>query len=225
MGAAARAGGVAVDGGAASRFREKGGRWRRVTNAATRFCPRARLGLSSFPMRGTLFTLMCCVCAVASAATVYKWVDENGITHYSDQPHQSAAKVDVQKQAPVGSVATKAPVADEATTPASVSPYSSCAIVSPTPDEVFLNTFSVPARLDVQPFLRGGDHVVVSLDGKPVDGLPAAATQFTLDQLDRGTHSVQAAIRDGSGKTVCSSGSVTFHVRQPSLHAPQRPRN
>ena len=29
------------------------------------------------------------------AATIYKWVDENGVVHYSDQPHQNAQKVDV----------------------------------------------------------------------------------------------------------------------------------
>ena len=171
---------------------------------------------------------MCCACAVAFAAapTVYKWVDENGITHYSDQPHQSAAKVDVQKQAPVGSVATQAPATANSTAEAASAPvYSSCRIVSPTPDEVFLNTFSVMTRLDIEPFLRGGDQVVISLDGKPVDGLPRGSNQFMLSQIDRGTHSVQAVIRDSDGKTVCSSDSVTFHVRQPSLLAPQRPKS
>jgi len=168
---------------------------------------------------------MCCVCVVASAATVYKWVDENGITHYSDQPHQSAAKVDVQKQAPIGSVATQAPAASGDSTGASAPVYTVCAITSPTPDQVFLNTFSVVAQLDIEPFLRAGDQVVLSLDGKPVDGLPRTAKQFMLNQIDRGTHSVQAVIRDSDGKTVCSSDSVTFHVRQPSLLAPQRPRN
>lgn len=178
-------------------------------------------------MRGTLFTLMCCACAVASAGTVYKWVDENGITHYSDQPHQSAQKVDVQSQAPVGSVATPAPAARDAANSASstAAAYSSCAIVAPTPEQVFLNTFSVTTRIYVQPPMRTGDQVIVALDGKPVEELPTVGTEFTLNQIDRGTHSVQVTIRDSSGKTVCSSESVTFYIRQPSLLAPQRPRS
>jgi len=170
---------------------------------------------------------MCCACAVASAAsaTVYKWVDENGITHYSDQPHQNAAQVDVQKPK-VGSVAPlAAPTSPSASGASEPPPYTGCSIASPMPDEVFLNTFSLTATLSVQPVLRGGDRVVISLDGKPVAGLPDSGTQFTLSQVDRGTHSLQATIVDGNGKTVCQTGSVTFHVRQPSLLSPNRPRS
>ena len=29
--------------------------------------------------------------------TVYKWVDENGVVHYSDQPHPNAQKMQVQE--------------------------------------------------------------------------------------------------------------------------------
>jgi len=47
-------------------------------------------------MRRHLFTLTSLVCSLALAATVYKWVDENGIVHYSDQPHPNAQKVGVQ---------------------------------------------------------------------------------------------------------------------------------
>ena len=35
-------------------------------------------------------------CTVATAATVYKWVDENGVTHFSDQPHENAQKVELK---------------------------------------------------------------------------------------------------------------------------------
>jgi len=168
---------------------------------------------------------MCCACAVATAATVYKWVDENGVTHYSDQPHQSAAKVDVQKQPPIGSVATPSPAVSAASAPAAERVYTSCEIASPMADEVFQNTFTVTAQLNVQPTQRGGDQVVISLDGKPVPGLPTVGTQFKLDQVDRGTHSLQASIQDNTGRTVCQSASVTFHVRQPNLLSPNRTKH
>ena len=35
---------------------------------------------------------------VAMAATVYKWVDAQGVTHYSDQPHPQAQEINVQPQ-------------------------------------------------------------------------------------------------------------------------------
>ena len=51
-------------------------------------------------MRRLLFTLMISaslVCAVAAASTtVYKWVDENGVVHYSDQPHPNAQKLQIE---------------------------------------------------------------------------------------------------------------------------------
>jgi len=46
-------------------------------------------------MRVIMFTLMSVVSAVALSATVYKWVDESGVTHYSDQPHENAEKVTI----------------------------------------------------------------------------------------------------------------------------------
>ena len=35
---------------------------------------------------------MSLACTAAVAATVYKWVDENGVVHFSDQPHENAEK-------------------------------------------------------------------------------------------------------------------------------------
>jgi hypothetical protein len=48
-------------------------------------------------MRATVFTLMCiAVCGTAVSATVYKWVDADGVTHYTDQPHAGAQKMQLQ---------------------------------------------------------------------------------------------------------------------------------
>ncbi len=174
-------------------------------------------------MRGTVFTLMCCMCAVASAATVYKWVDENGITHYSDQPHENAAKVDVQPQ-----TYTTPPVAAPAAVSKSPAPkeaaYTSCAIAAPKQEQVFLNTFTVTAQVSVQPGQRAGDRIVLTLDGQPLN-LPSTGEQFTLTEVDRGSHVLQATIQDKDGQTVCQSSAVTFHVRQPSLLAPNRQKH
>ena len=52
-------------------------------------------------MRRVLFTLMSIGCSFAAvlalAGTVYKWVDQNGVVHYSDQPHANAQKIQVQQ--------------------------------------------------------------------------------------------------------------------------------
>jgi Domain of unknown function (DUF4124) len=177
-------------------------------------------------MRAILFTLMCFACAVAAAATVYKWVDENGVIHYSDQPHENAEKVQL-KSPQTYSAAKGPPTAPSTRTtqpPKAPAPtYQSCSISEPANDQVFMNTSSVNAGVTASPTIRPGDTAVVTLDGQRVPGVPAAGGQFTISPVDRGTHSLQVIIQDAQGNPVCQSPSVTFHVHQPSLQAPQQP--
>ncbi len=172
-------------------------------------------------MRGTLFTLICVACSVASAATVYKWVDDSGVTHYSDQPHENASKVELHE--PQTYAAPKLP--PQAATPAAPQaarqkPYDSCSVTQPAAEEVIFNTFMVNVLVQTSPAPRSGDRIVLTLDGKTVAGLAETGTQFTLSPVDRGAHSVQATILDGDGHTVGQSAGVTFYVRQPSQKAP-----
>jgi hypothetical protein len=176
-------------------------------------------------MRKFLFTLMSLACTVAVSATVYKWVDENGVVHFSDQPHENAEQVQLKTPqtytAPKTPAGTQQAPRQEASRPGPA--YKSCAISEPTNDQVFLNTDTVTAGVTVQPAVRPGDTAVVTLDGQRVPGVPANGGQFTIQPVDRGTHSIQMTVQDSSGATLCSSPAVTFHVQQPSLQSPTRP--
>lgn len=182
-------------------------------------------------MRGTLFTLTLFACSVAFAATtVYKWVDENGVTHYSDQPHENAAKVEVRepttyssKTGPASAVARASQGEPEASAPQGA--YQSCAVSQPTADQVFLSTYSVTVVVSTSPSLRPGDRVVVTLDGRPLTDRAGPSTSISINPIDRGTHSVEATIQDSNGQTVCSTASTTFHVRQASLLSPQHQKH
>jgi len=174
-------------------------------------------------MRILLFTLMSALCTAALAATVYKWTDEDGIVHFSDQPHENAQKVELK--APQTYSAPKTPnVPSPRIAPQKAAPaYQSCAISQPTPDQVYMNTSTVTAGVTSQPAVRLGDRAIVTMDGQQVPGVPANGGQFTISPVDRGTHSIQMIIQDSAGKTVCSSNAVTFHVHQPSIQAPLNP--
>ena len=173
-------------------------------------------------MRKFLFTLMWLACTAAFPATVYKWVDENGVVHFSDQPHENAEKV--QLKAPQTYSAPKTPpVPQRRGAPKPGPAYQSCAISEPTNDQVFMNTSEVTAGVSIQPAVRPGDTAIVTLDGQRVPGVPASGGQFTISPVDRGTHSIQMTVQDPSGATVCTSPAVTFHVQQPSLQSPTRP--
>jgi hypothetical protein len=174
--------------------------------------------------RTLLFTLMCLLCTVAAAATVYKWVDEDGVTHFSDQPHENAQKVELK--APQTFSAPKTTSTPSRSTPPkqpAQKVYQSCSLSEPTNDQVFLNTDTVSAGTSVQPGVRPGDTVIVTMDGAPVPGVPANGGQFTITPVDRGEHTIQMVVKDPTGNTVCSSPSVMFHVRQPSVQSPTNP--
>ena len=162
----------------------------------------------------------------AASQEIWRWVDKEGIVHYSDQPGSPDAKL-------VTVVAPNAyePQADSGSaSPAYVPPddgddsalYQSISIVQPTPDQVFFGsdtTISVVTELvgELQP-----DHTILMyVDGnlRYTDG-----GTLTLTGLPRGSHFVRAAVFDNNTKqVVISSPQVTFHVRQASTQNPQSP--
>ena len=175
-------------------------------------------------MRSVLFTLMSVACTVAMSATVYKWVDENGVTHYSDQPHENAQKVQVEAaQTYSAPPPPRSAVAVPKAAAAAAEAYQRCALTQPANDETFMNAYSVAASVLLEPAQRPGDQILIVLDGQRVPGLPTTGTQFTISPVDRGDHSLQALVKDSSGQVVCRTGSVTFHVHQPSVQSPTNP--
>jgi hypothetical protein len=157
-----------------------------------------------------------------AGSTVYKWVDEKGVVHYSDQPHPNAQTLDVksaQTYSPPSPTPAPAPAQTEQSGPATT--YKLCELYRPESDEVFFNTDTVTAKLRVDPALRPDDHVMLVLDGKRQHDQPPVSTEFTL-KVERGSHSLTAVIEDSDGKTMCTTSGVTFHVRQPSIQAPNR---
>jgi hypothetical protein len=158
--------------------------------------------------------------AMAAGTTVYKWVDEKGVTHYSDQPNPKAEKVEVQGAQSYESTSASSPSPSSAATPQER--YARCELSSPAPEENFQNTSTVTARLALE--LQQGHQVIVSLDGKRLTNQSPYATEFVLTGIERGTHSVTAAVLDAGGRTVCTTPSVTFHVHLPSVQSPVRAR-
>jgi Domain of unknown function (DUF4124) len=171
-------------------------------------------------MRWKLFTLMLLAGPLALAGPIYKWVDENGVIHYSDQPHENAQQIHLG--APQTYKHTQYAEPDAATAAPAAS-YK-CAVTSPTDQQDFpdADTVSVSAQVDPPP--PPDDQIFVMLDGRVVSGQPTSGRQFTLN-VERGEHNVAVVMRDASGKVTCQSAGVTFFVRQPSVLAPANPNN
>ena len=155
--------------------------------------------------------------------TVYRWVDPQGVVHYSDQPHPNAQKLEIRGAQTFSSLppsqlpSVSAPAAQE--TQPSGPAYDSCAIAQPTDQQMLMNAYQATAVVQTSPGLRPGDQVRLFVDGKQMSG---GGTSFTFP-VDRGQHSVQAVIEDSTGQIVCETSSVTFFVHQPSIQNPHNP--
>ncbi len=175
-------------------------------------------------IESAVLVLLLAAAGAAFAAKTYRWVDAQGVIHYSDTPQPGAQQVDLPpaqtyKAPPVAVAAPAAPAAPDADATA---PYESCAITAPAADAALFAPESVHVAVHTVPGLRPGDVVQVLLDGSPL-GAPGVALEFDSTQPDRGAHTVTAAVRDSDGRVVCSASPVTFYVQRPSLLSPQSP--
>jgi hypothetical protein len=73
----------------------------------------------------------------------------------------------------------------------------------------------------VTPAPSGGDRLVVTVDGSPIQ--LSASGQAQLASPDRGAHTITLIVRGADGKTACSADPVTFNVQRASLLSPQSP--
>jgi Domain of unknown function (DUF4124) len=176
-------------------------------------------------MRRLAFCIILSACAAAWAGTtVYTWVDAQGVTHYSDQPHTGATKLKVG-DAPTFS----APPAPNVGTQQPAAPGEhkvDCAIDSPTDQQMLMNAWSVSGHVRVPP-AQQGDRVVLMLDGAVLADAADSSGNFNIAQIDRGQHTLAAQVLSASGQVICQAPSITFFVHQPSSQAPNpanRPR-
>jgi len=153
------------------------------------------------------------------AAATYKWVDKDGVTHYSDHPAPGAETIHVDTTPP-GSVAPAPAQAPSTGAAAKPFRYTGCEISSPSADQVFNNVHSVNVSINVLPGLQPDHTIVVKVNGNRVAGWPPSSTSYLLQDLPRGSYGVAAQVLNDKGAVVCNGASVTFHVRQPSMLTP-----
>jgi len=166
-------------------------------------------------MRILLCTMLLLLMPAVHAETVYRSVDENGNTVFSDKPSKNAEKMEIPD---AQTVKSKSAGKFKYTPPPKSPPpeYSRVAITSPDNDAaVRENTGNITVTVDVEPGLQKQDKLQLHMDGKIVGS--GDSTSFSLQNVDRGTHTLQAVVVDSSGKTLASSASVTFHLLRHSI--------
>lgn len=186
-----------------------------------RFCQVEVERLCSLHMRTTLYVLLALAAPAFAGQTVYKWTDEKGVTHFSDQPRDGAEKVELSsgpaRAEPGPSYSAPAQQAPVKKGPA----YSRLAIESPQQDESIINTGGVVGvRLAISPQIESAHVVALYLDGARVEDFPKQGTSYEFSNMPRGTHTVKAVVSTVQGAVVQETPPVTFHVRQESAAQP-----
>lgn len=162
------------------------------------------------------------VVAGAVFGQAYKWVDKEGIVHYSDRPAPGAERIQLPSTKPSSrpysrSVASSTSVARQAKPAEKEKPFSyeSLTFTAPVAEETLWNIEGVlNVSLDLRPALQPGHRVRIFVDGTP---RMVRGTSFQLDEVYRGVHNLQAEVLDNTGKMMIRSQTNRFYVQKNTI--------
>ena len=165
----------------------------------------------------SIFVLLALLATAAASADVWRWIDDDGVVHFSDTPRAGAELVDVSESsrstgARVYRNVEPSSPDDAATATEQAFKYESLSISSPGAEETLWNiegTLSV--SLSLSPGLQTGHQVRVYFNG---EARLVNSTSFTLDEVYRGVHNIQAEVLDATGRLMIRSTSNRFYVQQ-----------
>jgi len=183
-------------------------------------------------MRWILMVLLFVSWPAAAAEEMWRWVDEEGVVHYSDRPHPGAERVVLESAQsykppalPSRTAGQPGEAEGEAEGNGDGTAYTELRVVSPEPEETLWNIGGeLEVQLSISPRLAQGHRLRVYLDGSRVEEAPEGRTRFTLGEVFRGEHTLRAAVVDQDGQEVVSSDPVVFYVQQASLQNPSSNR-
>jgi hypothetical protein len=180
-------------------------------------------------MRYLMTSLLLLWAITLAAADAWRWVDKDGVVHYSDRPIAGGEKVPLTAAPRTGSVAPPAYTRSGPDTELTAAQrkardrafqYTSCAFANPGEEQVFERVDTVSASIELRPAYRDGDRIEVTLNGQPLRNWPQSSTGFTLTELPRGSYTLAATVFGADGTRMCNATPVTFHLRQPSMLTP-----
>jgi len=164
-----------------------------------------------------LFSIILSTLPLGATAEMYKWVDENGNITYSDTPpikEAEALRPPVLNAIPAVKPEAKAPVAEQE--PEKPTIYTRFDITSPANNaSIRDNSGNISVSMTLNPVLntKQGHTISISVDGKVIkDKIQSSKTQ--LNNINRGTHTISASIKNKKGSTLYTSQTITVHLHR-----------
>ncbi|WP_144211990.1 DUF4124 domain-containing protein [Shewanella donghaensis] len=175
-------------------------------------------------MRLTLIIslILCSMIFSISHATVYRWVDDQGKVHYSDQPVENAEPLEL-KQNTQNSVTVQIPAETEGSGKAAEAAEYRIRIVNPTQEETIRNNngnFTVVAS--AAPELPSGFLIALYIDDL-LYGQPQSSSIFNVTEVNRGEHNLVVKILAQNGKVLASSSPRKIFLHQASVLSIAKP--
>jgi len=157
-----------------------------------------------------------------ATAGVYRWTDENGQLHFSDKPSAGAEQIKLKDTSvytpPVASEPAAGIQTDKIEQPGgnensdTTVDYAVIAIASPENNQVIRsNDGTVNVSVELQPGLKAGHKIRIYLNNTQA-AKDLETTQITLQNMDRGTHSLEVSVIDEQSNELKRSSALSFHM-------------
>jgi len=169
-------------------------------------------------------TIIWLVYVPAASAEIYKWTDDAGNVVFSDTPRPGAEVIELSEPTILPAQPTGPGSPSNAVARPVARAYETVEISRPENDSTIRNTDTVNVAITIRPRLQGayGHRLQLLLDGQAV--APAGTRlSFTLSDVNRGAHTLEAVVVDEQGEAVERSASSQFFIHRASV-ARKQPR-
>jgi hypothetical protein len=159
------------------------------------------------------FVALCVLAISARSAEIFRWVDAEGHTHFSDR---RPADAEVQRLVPEAGIRPDRPPdgAELAGDMPSLGPYRAFDILAPTAGAVLIQPIdTLDIHLQLDPPLLEGHRLDLMLDGLAV-AVESGSTQLQMQGVGFQAHRVQARVRDARGTVVAATRSHGLELRR-----------
>lgn len=152
---------------------------------------------------------------------IYRHQNPDGSVTYSDQPGPGSKEIllwsdPVVDKPSKGKLVEPAKPGKEPKLVPAKEYYKKFTISDPADGLTFHNQRKIRITLSIDPELREGDTLQLVLDNKDY-GSPTTDQQIYLNQVERGSHTVQARIIDDKGNVIKVSKKITIYIHYASL--------
>ncbi|NKF52160.1 DUF4124 domain-containing protein [Shewanella sp. WXL01] len=156
--------------------------------------------------------------SLSSVAAVYRWVDENGKVHYSDEPRENATEVQLNDNTQNNiTVVQPTPITRSTKPSPDAQPNYKVVIASPAEEATIRdNNGNITVTANIEPKLPKGAFFTLSLNGQ-LKVQPQTSSIFRLTNIDRGAHTIVVNVVTQNGKVLASSPARTVFLHRASV--------